>query len=350
MESLDLFPETKGVVGWGFFRATCNKYGVPHTLFEGLFAQLLSGDINCKEVRLSHEERKWEVVSGYQKAVRRGELEEALRLASAIINHPQELPYLWRRVCTTAAEDVGFANPLLVAFVILCAATYTPSKFVGVQRRVIYGLTRLMCESVKDRSMCDMSVIQNHGAEAIHACALTPSEQGLYETILGAKKVEVDSPVLMYLQKQTWRTEDMGQFFPLVSTMASNLSVVSMEISPSERLKGIKSYAYDMHTRVGKKSLVILTGREAIREFFKKYPVADKPKVLGWALFYCEGGLLDKQILYDGRDELYNLAVKAPLCSMGIPPEVVVDLLHLVDEMLPELNDIREYVLRPLYV
>lgn len=352
MEQLG-FVECEGsVLGWGFFRATCKKYGLDANVFQELFDELTSSDISCNEISVSHEERKWEIVSGYQKAVRRGETAEALRLASAIINYGKEIPYLWRRVCTTAAEDIGYANPLLVAFTVLCATTFTPSKASSGQKKLVYFLTTKLSESVKDRSMCDLSVIQNYAPVALEQGLLTLEEEKIFHLAVGADKVQSSSQVLNYLSSQKWRTEEMGQFFPVVEGMVggSPLSVVEFYIPETQRIKGIKSYAYDMHTRVGKKALAILSSKEQIKQFFEETPVKDKLKTLGWVIFYNEGGVLDKAIDYDGRDTLYDLAVKAPLVGMGLPEDRILPLMEIVDSMSSVLNEIREYALGGLYV
>jgi hypothetical protein len=69
------------------------------------------------------KERKWELVSAFQKSIRRGDKVIALRLISAMESMPTEHAYFWRRLCVIACEDVGPADDCLAAFVIACATS-----------------------------------------------------------------------------------------------------------------------------------------------------------------------------------------------------------------------------------
>ena len=52
-----------------------------------------------------------EIISSYQKAVRRSMVEEACEYAYELyITSPQLLDKLWRRILTISVEDVGFGN------------------------------------------------------------------------------------------------------------------------------------------------------------------------------------------------------------------------------------------------
>jgi replication-associated recombination protein RarA len=54
--------------------------------------------------------RKWELVSAFQKSIRRGDKQIALRLISAMDTMPSEYGYFWRRLCVIACEDVGLGE------------------------------------------------------------------------------------------------------------------------------------------------------------------------------------------------------------------------------------------------
>jgi replication-associated recombination protein RarA len=51
--------------------------------------------------------RKWELVSGLQKTIRRADKATALKLISGIASTPEEYAYFWRRMCVIACEDSG---------------------------------------------------------------------------------------------------------------------------------------------------------------------------------------------------------------------------------------------------
>jgi hypothetical protein len=62
------------------------------------------------------KERKWELVSAFQKSIRRGDKQIALRLVSAMDRMPTEWAYFWRRLCVIACEDIGPGDDTLTAF------------------------------------------------------------------------------------------------------------------------------------------------------------------------------------------------------------------------------------------
>jgi hypothetical protein len=101
--------------------------------------------------------RKWELVSAYQKSVRRGLTEMAEWLATGFVSlGSKEWAFCWRRICSTATEDVGYGDPELMNFVIACSTVYRVANGADVLRTVWLFLTRLMCEA-------QMSVILRRG-------------------------------------------------------------------------------------------------------------------------------------------------------------------------------------------
>src|SRR4051812_40010649 len=93
----------------------------------------------CKELKnyestlhcpgtLQDRGRKWELVSSYQKCVRRGLVDLSPWLVGELLSlGPTEWAYCWRRICVTAAEDVGFGDPDLMNFVIACSTLFRPA-------------------------------------------------------------------------------------------------------------------------------------------------------------------------------------------------------------------------------
>src|SRR5437762_1708879 len=77
---------------------------------------------------LINKERKWELASAFQKAIRRADKPTALRLISGIANMPDEYGYFLRRMCVIACEDIGPAADTLVKFVIASATVFSPRQ------------------------------------------------------------------------------------------------------------------------------------------------------------------------------------------------------------------------------
>jgi replication-associated recombination protein RarA len=83
------------------------------------------------------KERKWELVSALQKAIRRADKATALKLISGTTSIPDEYSYFWRRMCVIACEDVGPADHTLVKFVVACATIFSPQKMGPENHRLL---------------------------------------------------------------------------------------------------------------------------------------------------------------------------------------------------------------------
>lgn len=95
-----------------------------------------------------------EVISSFQKAVRRAMVEEACEFAYELyITSPQLLEKLWRRILTISVEDIGFGN--LDAAGQVNTLNEMRKNFPyddGDQPMYFIHAIRVLCESTKDRS------------------------------------------------------------------------------------------------------------------------------------------------------------------------------------------------------
>lgn len=353
----ELFNDEKyKFVGTGFLRATIKKYKLDVEDFTQFMEEMGTPEAPIGEIKLKNLQRKWEVVSAIQKSIRRGNLHYALRGVSAMLNTKDldMIRYLWKRITTTAAEDIGMANPQLVAFVLLCAETFTPSKFADIQKPVLYYLTRRMCESVKDRSMCDCAIIESCWVRSENKADITPllsqQELDLLTHVEECEEYEVPVPIYQYLAGQNWRTEGMGKYFPLVQLIAQeDFSLLSVPMTPVEEIFGLPCYAYDMHTQIGKRALGYLLKDKEVAAVLQPLHLKDPIKTLGWALFYNEGGNLQQQIDYPYRSKLYHTAVTVSLLNQGVPREQIQDVMMVVADNLHTLNEYRRKIVGVTY-
>lgn len=342
MEQGELFDANSvRVQGWGFLRATIQKYGLQPDTFEGFWESMIAQDYEFKQMTLANLDRKWEVVSAYQKSVRRGDALFAKRVASALLNTKdcEMIRYLWRRACTTAAEDIGLANPTMVAFTLLCAETFTPSKFMNLQKPVLYWLTDQLANGLKDRSLCSMAVIDAHYVRSDNQSdiysKLGEDERVYVTAVRECKDYPPEDEITSYLAGQNWRTEEMGKFYPVGQVLqGGEWYEETPPMLDAPVICGLPCYAYDMHTQVGKQVLAIMTGYTGPKDFFKEYAVKDKIRALGWPMFYLEGGLLNRHLEYAGRQELFQTEVKVALLDQGIPAESHERLFDVVRELL----------------
>src|ERR1035437_3608789 len=100
---------------------------------------------------LDNRERKWELISAFQKSIRRGDKAMALRLVSAMDSMPEEYAHYWRRLCVISCEDLGPADDTLATFVVACSSVFSPKKTGEKNYDLLCFLTEKMC-GLRNRS------------------------------------------------------------------------------------------------------------------------------------------------------------------------------------------------------
>ena len=362
-EPATLFPKTE------FLEFITSKLGDKAADLTDLAERLEWYEAPVTQVAEYNADRKWEIVSAIQKSIRRGNVAIALEMSATLLRADQEplTTYLWRRIAVTAGEDIGLAEPELVAFVLLCNQFFTPKKFPTLQPKVLSFLTEELAQASKDRSLCDFSVISmwakngdpggREGEEIIKqvrecdaiakSCASNKDRKPYWVNYAGYTRL------LNYLVEQDYRTEGMTKFVGLELQFmkgGTERQLCSPEYALVTRppmLRGIPEYAYDMHTRVGKRALVRFSEYEKIKPYLP--PGTERLGALGWALFYVEGGQLDRDVGYPKRDAIEQLSCRLALTAQGIAPEKVGDFLLVVRYSLPVLNGIRMAIVHEAY-
>jgi hypothetical protein len=246
-------------------------------------------------LKVSNPERKWELVSAYQKSVRRGHLELALKLVSAMVSMTGERTYMWRRVATTSAEDIGAGDPMVMKFVLACHSIYTPSKLTDRMALNLWGLlTKLMCAAQKSRVYCQLDVLR----QALEADPVPqivngdPESQVVADVLaLDLKVLDVD-PASHWLIKNNGRAEGLAVGALWVEILSLTLSSMPQATDEPRLIKGLPDYAYDMHTRTGKIALARLCNHEEVLKWFTAHPTKNKIQAVGHAVFYQEGGVI----------------------------------------------------------
>jgi hypothetical protein len=247
-------------------------------------------------------QRKWEFVSAYQKCVRRGLSDWAIRLLggfqSIIRSQPAEKSYFWKRICTTACEDVGYGDPELMNFVLACSMIFTPSKVTDEQLLKIWSfLSKEMCRIQRSRIYCQLSIIEELLRRGEQPATLDGWESVLITKILTPVR---DTLRQKWAEKNNWRGEGMVKF----QHLAFDVQPAEDELKPFETIGGLPDFTYDMHTRVGTRVLRFLSEHPPFRQFLEKHrSKLGSGKTLGWSLFFCEGGSIQNR-LYDPRFDL----------------------------------------------
>ena len=110
-------------------------------------------------VRTAHGHAADEVISALQKAIRRGELEQAVLIAYEMYSTSPELEeYLWSRLQVISAEDVGtgsFLEPVIVESLYQMHTRFER----GIGDRFLFAVhaVRLLATATKDRTSDELA-------------------------------------------------------------------------------------------------------------------------------------------------------------------------------------------------
>jgi hypothetical protein len=279
-------------------------------------------------------QRKWELVSAYQKCVRRGLLDKTMWLLggfqSIFRSQPKEKSYFWKRICTTAYEDIGYGDPELMNFVLACSTVFTPSKVTDQQLLKIWSfLTKQMCRMQKSRIYCQLSIVEEMLRRGETPAGLDDWESALTLKILAPV---LDTPKQRWAEKNNWRGEGMVHFQHLIFTVKASKD----GMKAFETLDGLPDFTYDTHTRRGKKALVYLSRYAPFNQYFAE--------ALGWALFFAEGGKIPNG-LHEPKLDLLEAKFVAEQLGLRLQDwtQLVKDMEEAVANGL--VNNLRNQVL-----
>ena len=278
---------------------------------------------------------KWVYVSALQKAIRRGRSEIAAMCAESL--SAIDPAYFWRRLPTIALEDVGFGNKVACAIVLEAAKSGAFRRKLG-ERQVLFSLVDELCTSVKDRSLCDLLML-NHNR---------PPPAKLWRQYIDG----LNLPFLeSYLAKHGRNASSLGVQVPLLlKKMPNNVSVVENPPDPfgDEIIAGLPACTYDMHTGEGKRAYAYFAKAcRPARNFFEQNPELDPVKSIGIIMFLTESAVLNRHLHWQGRNELLCHSQKRDCTTHGLGIKQARYLQSIAKENRMALNRARRAVIRP---
>ena len=296
---------------------------------------------------LQDRERKWELVSSYQKIVRRGLADLSPWLVSEFLSLGRmEWAYCWRRICVTAAEDVGFADPELMNFVIACSTLFRPSAGPEALRNVWEFLTKEMCRAQRSRVYCQLALVSDGIKRGDLSGVMSSWEQAIIEELKARPSVtdgDQCTAKTKWALKNDWRADGMLKFQATIQT-AFEVHATGPDVA-YQLLSGLPDFSYDKHTRSGKAVCARLARYGAIRKFLNEHPPRGiRNAAVAWGLFFAEGCRIAGG-LEDAR--LTVLEAKAMAGLLGWEMDTWRELVHLVNGAvsLGIVNQIRKAVL-----
>lgn len=306
----------------------------------------------ARNLVMKNIERKWELVSAFQKSIRRGDKVMALRLISAMDSMPKEYAYFWRRLCVIACEDVGPADDVLASFVAACNTVFPPKRTGNNSYDLFCFLAEQMCDLAdRSRIYCSYGAIEPAAIKSALP-ELLSEDKPIISAILQrrADVLAAESRWKAWQRKNDWRAEGLLRFVGL--TLPLEMTRVEAPVPPYKMLFDLPSYCYDMHTRVGLRVLHRLVqgveGAKSIKDFFHQNNVKHAHKVVGEALFFAEGGRIRSELIYQS---LSALEQRVFAHGFGLPLNKWLHLRELVEEALQQgvVDRTREEVLHQFY-
>lgn len=328
----------------------------------------------------------WVASSLLQKAIRRGATTDAINALRCL--HRFRGKAVWRRLLTILFEDLGLAGAALSSELVFLACNPSARQAIGPDLSIACEFVSRMCESPKDRSSdylecwiagsqttislrkkiellptsaqvevaCDdgRSLRERAVASAIisNQAALGRSRKHRlpYEALicrLGDQLPKCWSAVDFELLSESW-VSPLVPFVQLIAQTASMETTINDCRQPEiQRWNGTPLYAFDMHTSIGKKAIALLVcEEEAVKSALCDIPQAKKFSVACTAVFYSEGGLVDRELEYRPSKALKRLGANADMTSAGAELADTCKLITQFRNFLPVLNEKRLRLLR----
>jgi hypothetical protein len=337
-----------------------------------------------KQYRLHHPQLWWNNLSNLQKAVRRGDVDQALMSAERL--YRQDSAKLLRRLSVIALEDLAFGDLLLVAAVLEYGARSRKQASHGSQDLgKCLALVEHMARATKDRSACELAVaaidppawkpriarfartrptewVRLYASEqadirmrSLAGLALggtltldnrrvgSPDKEALAAAIQAMDLPEVVVVIIENALRFGGEVAALAVNIPvLYARMRAAPVVVSANRLPDgELIEGLLSPAYDKHTRVGLRALARYRTRcRELWEFLRDIG-ADGRRVIGNLAFMAEGSVVDREIRCQLGDELSAMNEQAQCVAIGLPYSALPEAKRLYLDNLAILNEFR---------
>jgi hypothetical protein len=321
-------------------------------LLSGLEAFDLRDDIVIPDGLYEHD--RWVCASAMQKAVRRGQVDMAMKAGVSLLHLKPE--QLWSRLAVTVQEDIGGANIKLVGLVLWVVGKKAWRHNHGGDVKVLQYLLILMCASHKSRLANDLLCIANYhidykkdahdyfmysdaylgdiiqspdynlvqktlaswyiaGVQPRNAFHLHP-KQGSHKALFGLyHKLNYPPYVMDCIRMGMGKGEGHARVMGMSHQShlkAEDKSIIDQCHQPSIQIRHWFSESYDAHTRTGKYAYrEFIKRNDDIRHILEKeFPDKDHVAILGMIVFGIEGQKMNNRVTYHEVDEITHTALE----------------------------------------
>lgn len=316
----------------------------------------------------------WLAKSTLQKAIRRGDTANALLATSVLLRLQPD--GLWRRLTVIALEDIGIADLGLVEECLILCSRRTTRRHNGEEWHAAASLVLRMSGSVKCRDACDALVVadlhprlgqlrsdivemeagdarrllvdngRTVGERILAAWSLCGTKKfpaanigekaGSFNDLVEVyEQMGVHPHVLHVARLGGARTREGHPLsLPLIWLLSCGGKGNFREHKPSDfaRIGGWPSYAFDMHTGLGRRALSIFARRCAALERLVKERLAPAHYLtfVGELVFRADVEVVDRRLAYTGSEQLHQEAEDAHITHFGIEADLAREALALI--------------------
>lgn len=322
-----------------------------------------------------------------QKAIRRGDLSPALRAARALITFRGST--MWRRLITIAFEDIGVASLPTLTMLTELATSPLARQQIGGETEAILHAVRCLCDAPKDRS-----------SDYLLSAAQSDPELEPMREICGSRGsdgclalLDDDNQLLLARAAAAWYCtgfDTRGErrlagncrkemFAALMATgvprdlieatkVAASITrepIVAMVpllwlelhkepaapkpklipplLPPFRIICGTPSYAFDKHTRIGKRAGGLLALRcrpvsELLSRYVSDYQAKDAARM---AAFYADATPVANKLNWSQSASLEIRGLESDMQKVGVHSTGATAIVDCVREHLDQLNAIR---------
>ena len=336
-----------------------------------------------QDLHLPYPEARWLHLSNLQKAIRRGDVAQALDSAERLYH--QDAAKLRRRLAVIALEDLSFGDLQLTATALTYTALAAKQPGEADLERCL-GLVEQMASTAKDRMVAELigaamdspkrrdSVLKIAAAGA-QACAALyraeeadPRDRSLAGfALVGALNVDgrrvgardrnalVAAATAMDLPDAALLILECAlRIGGEVAALAVNVPILYRQMRDQairvERvplpeatvIEGLISSALDQHTRAGLRALSTYRLRwKPLAQFLRKN-VGDPRSAIHTLAFRTEGSALDREITCALGDQVFAWNEEAQCDAIGMEYAALPAAKHLFLGGLPALNAFRQ--------
>lgn len=351
---------------------------IDEILWEEVEKGVLESRLPAFQIEQLYTADKWLTTSALQKCIRRGQRDLAERYARSGIRIDAD--HTFRRLAIIALEDLGLGNLKLIAATLAILGNKRRRRRIGEERLAAY-LAMQMSSSIKSRLACDMlslveydpkttktaEPLSKFDAAALSQIALN-KEAGLTKQVISLwflhGTARLRSQQLVSVVGAGWRrllelliTQRAPLIFHYIVRMGISrcrdslaipyvvlakfaersplVQTVRSDIPRPELIGAYPTFAYDMHTRIG---------RRAIKEFevnctdeLRSAHVQD----VGNLVFVLDGGVLDQRITGSEPSRIAQLATRLELFGQDRQCSNISDQRA---DLISKLDEIRRRV------